>query len=88
MPRMNLKICSLKCNKIICVDRKMKNESPAADYKTCATLYKKFYKRSLQVSHFLAKYFRFSDVIASENIENVQIRAILEIESETNGKQN
>jgi len=86
MPRMNLKICALTCNKNICVDRKMKNGSSSTTYKSCTTLYKKFYKRSVQVSNFLAKYFQFADIIANENIENVQIRTVLEIEKETNGK--
>jgi adenylate kinase family enzyme len=84
LPAFKLKICALTCHKDACVDRKLK-EKMTGNYKSYSTLYKKFNKRSAQVKSFLSKFYKFEEVNASDNLENVQIRAIIEIEKEKNG---
>lgn len=83
-PKMKLKICGLVCSKDTCIDRKLKDSS-SGTYKSYSTLYKKFNKRTMQVLDFLSDSYIFDEVNANDNIENVQIRAIIEIEKEKNG---
>jgi len=87
LPVFKLKICALTCHKDACVDRKLK-EKMTGNYKSYSTLYKKFNKRSAQVMSFLSKFYQFEEVPSSDNLENVQIRAIIEIEKEKNGASN
>jgi len=84
LPQFKLKICALTCHKDACVDRKLK-ERMTGNYKSYSTLYKKFNKRSAQVMSFLSKFYQFEEVNSGDNLENVQIRAIIEIEKEKNG---
>lgn len=86
-PKLKLKICALTCHKDTCVDRKLK-EKMTGNYKSYSTLYKKFNKRSHQVMNFLGKFYQFDEVNSSDSLENVQIRAIIEIEKEKNGSSN
>jgi len=83
-PKMKLKICGLVCSKDTCIDRKLKDSS-SGTYKSYSTLYKKFNKRTMQVLDFLSDSYIFDEVNSNDNIENVQIRAIIEIEKEKNG---
>jgi len=83
-PDLKLKICALTCHKDVCVDRKLK-EKMTGNYKSYSTLYKKFNKRSHQVMTFLGKFYQYDEIDSSDNLENVQIRSIIEIEKEKNG---